>query len=147
MRKPRCISKLNIIREQIKNRSNSVDIELVNKKKERILIDFDKVIHSYHEGWLDGSIYGYPIQGSKESIEHLIKIYDIYIFTSRISKEQENYEAQKLMISDWLNKYHIPYTDITSDKLSAVVYIDDRGVRFEGNWLQTMLQLKQILKF
>ena len=54
------------------------------------MIDFDATIHSYHNGWSNGVIYGYPIEGSVESITELKnKGYEIVIFTARLAKQTE----------------------------------------------------------
>lgn len=36
------------------------------------------------------------------------------------------------------------YPDNTPGKLSAVAYIDDKAIRFEGNWPKTLRQLARI---
>ena len=50
----------------------------------------------------------------------------------------------KELIRNWLKKYDVSYTvsDIVHIKPNAVVYIDDKGLRFE-NWSDTMNNLKR----
>ncbi len=114
----------------------------------RIMIDFDQTIHSYHEGWSDGVIYGYPLKGAKEAIEQLKSTgYEIIIFTARLSETQEfEKNRRKKEISEWLDKYEILYDDITSDKLPALCYIDDKAIRFEGCWMEALNNVEQIIK-
>jgi len=114
----------------------------------RIMIDFDQTIHSYHDGWSDGVIYGHPLKGAKETIEHLKSIgYEIIIFTARLSEAQEfEKNRRKRLISEWLDMHEILYDDITSDKLPAMCYIDDKAVRFEGCWMEVLQKVEQIIK-
>lgn len=117
-----------------------------NKSKlGRILIDLDGVIHSYEEGWKDGSLYGDVIQGAKETIDKLSIDYEIVIFTSRLSQEAQNEETikeQKRLISEWLGKNNVYFDHITADKLPAILYIDDNAIRFDGNWEEVLENLK-----
>lgn len=110
--------------------------ELINRENKRLMIDFDGVIHSYHEGYKDGTIYGYVLEGAKETIDELSKNYQIVIFTTRVSEAQneESIDQIKKDIEDWLNKNEVYFDFITSDKLAAEAYIDDKAYRFENNW-------------
>lgn len=106
--------------------------------KKRIMIDFDGVIHSYDNGWQNGKIYGKVINGTKEAINYLRdKGYEIVIFTTRASESHNINPKSKELISDlenWLKQNNIYFDKITSEKIGAVVYIDDRAIRFENNW-------------
>jgi len=53
-----------------------------------LCIDFDGVIHSYHLGFHDGTIYGYPIEGSLDAVRELSKKYKIIIFTAKAKKDR-----------------------------------------------------------
>ena len=107
----------------------------------RILIDFDQTIHKYTNGWDDGIIYDEPIEGAKESINKLREDgYEVIIFTSRLSEAThglEGVENQRQMIKEWLDDHDIKVDGMTSEKLPAEFYIDDRAVRFDvdkGGW-------------
>ena len=105
----------------------------------RILIDFDGVIHRYSKGWNGGEIYDPPIGGAKQFIDRFRNElgYEVVIFTSRLSELSNGTKEvikQKIKINEWLDKYKIEVDDMTSEKLSAVLYIDDRAYRFEGQW-------------
>ena len=49
------------------------------------------------------------------------------------------------LIADFLHKHHLPYdeliTSMSMDKPIADVYIDDRGIRYENNWLEIARRL------
>lgn len=95
--------------------------------RKTIVFDFDGVIHKYSKGWQDGSIYDEPVEGIKELIDELRKTYDVVIVSTRC----RDLKCQ-LEMRDWLNKYHIEVDDYTSIKVPALMYIDDRGICFNG---------------
>ncbi len=110
----------------------------------RILIDFDQTIHSYDNGWKDGVIYGNVIKGTKEAINILKEKYEIVIFTARLSQINENTEEAKQQIEEWLREQNIYFDLVTADKMPAHFYIDDKAIRFEGNWNDILTKIKQI---
>jgi len=104
-------------------------------ERKRLMIDFDGVIHEYTE-WNDGKLNG-PISGAKEAIDKLKEDYDIIIFTTRASKTENGPEVTEQLIKDvgdFLDQHNIYFDLITADKMGAQAYIDDKGIRFEGDW-------------
>jgi len=115
----------------------------MNKKK--ILVDLDRTLHQYSEGWSDGTVYDPPIAGAREAMNELKERgYEIVIFSARTGKSKPDWKEQERMVREWLIKYDIPFDMITSEKLPAEFYIDDRAVRFEGNWAATLQVIKQL---
>lgn len=108
-----------------------------------IALDFDGVIHRYSKKWHDGTCYDVPMEGTSEALKELMKYHTVFIFSTR-SPEQ---------ISDWMSvnlpefKTEIITTlgfwqkegilGITNLKLPAMIYVDDRGLRFT-NWKDTL---------
>jgi len=110
-----------------------------------IALDFDGVIHAYSRGWQDGSIYDEPLPGALDGIRTLQKYFAVYVHTSRDALE----------VCRWLEERGVPSTVdippdcvyqfwespkivlVTNRKLPAVLYVDDRGLRFQ-DWPQTM---------
>lgn len=118
--------------------------------RERVMVDFDGVIHDYKNGWQDGSIYGELIEGTKEAIDTFRELgLKITIFTTRASRahngpaERDNLVSQ---VENWLHEKDIYFDEITSEKLGAIAYIDDRGIRFENNWSDITNKIKDLIK-
>jgi hypothetical protein len=99
-----------------------------------IAVDFDGVIHDYYLGWFNKHIYGPPMPGALEGLKRLMKIYAVFIFTSRDPDQ----------VAEWLTKQGFEVTTetpetfwseqgrllVTQRKLAAVAYIDDRAHKF-----------------
>jgi len=127
---------------------------LVNRENgipKRVMVDFDGVIHSYEKGYQDGNIYGTLNPGTREALEKLKDDgFEIVVFTARVSPKTrddagggkgDTWKEQYLKIADWLMKNNIPFKDITSEKLAAVAYIDDRAIHFDGDWEDVIQKL------
>jgi len=122
-------------------------MEKLNKSTSNaIAVDFDGVIHKYSQGWKDGSIYDPPVEGAKECLSLLVKKgFTVVIFTTRLNPELNddvNLEVNK--VTRWLSSFGfrkgVHYHEITAIKPRAVVYIDDRAMRFI-NWQDAMKRL------
>ena len=116
--------------------------QLVDLEQQRnIGIDFDGVIHNDNKGFHDGTIYGEPIEGSLEAIRKLSSRFNIIIFTAKAKPDRPliNGKNGVELVKEWLNKYGIEkyISEVTSEKPRAILYIDDKGFRFD-NWENTM---------
>lgn len=116
--------------------------------KKRIMIDFDGVINSYDHGWNDGKIIDPLIPNAKESILELHnRGYEIVIFTTRASKTENknNPDIMQNLIS-YLKQNDIYYDFITSEKLGAICYIDDKAIKFtkEKGWNEVLREIELI---
>lgn len=120
-------------------REHSYPDELIN-----IGIDFDGVIHKNSKGYYDGTIYDDPIEGVKESLEQLSEKYTLIIYTTKAKPDRGLINGRRTieLIWEWLNKYDLAkyISKVTSEKPRAVVYIDDKAVRF-NNWTDCMNEL------
>lgn len=121
------------------------------KMKKTIVFDFDGVIHKYRNGWQDGSIYD-------EYNEDIINImyslmtsgYSVAIVSTR----------NPIQISEWWNNHQFPmkatpvindtkfwsnteYIGVFNKKIPALVYIDDRGYRWNGK----LSELKEFIEY
>ena len=123
-----------------------MDLISYNKKQEnennhQIAIDFDGVIHSNSKGYHDGTIYDPPLPGTEEALKQLSKKYKIIIFTCKAKPDRPyiNGKSGTELIEDWLSKYNLlSYIhNITCEKPRSVIYIDDKGYRF-NDWNSTL---------
>jgi len=116
----------------------------------RIMVDFDRTIHKYSQGWKDGSIYDDPVDGAKEALEYLKnKGFEIVIFSSRVSPQtaHENgsdVETEIKKISSWLKLHKIPFDKITAEKLNADAYIDDKAIWIKNDWKSVLKRLENL---
>ena len=122
-------------------------------EQRRAMIDFDGTIHKYSKGYDDGTIYDEPFKDAKDVIDWLKnKGFEIVIFTTRASKENSmetggdhNKETQN--IENWLKDNGIYFDRITSDKLAADFYIDDKSITIkDGNWKNVLKAVKKGMK-
>ena len=109
--------------------------------RQTICIDFDNVIHSYG-GWDSGQgpghITGTVIPGAKEAIAELRRDYKIIVLSARASSP-----AGARGIARWLKEHGIEVDHITAIKLPAIVYVDDRALRFEGDWADVLQWIRE----
>ena len=101
--------------------------------KPAISIDLDGVLDNYTR-YEDNSIPKIR-QGAKEFIQKLNESgYNLVLFTNR-----KPLSASKWLIENDLDKY---FSDVTNIKPMAIIYIDDRALKFEGDYNKTLNQIK-----
>lgn len=100
--------------------------------KPTICVDFDGVLNNY-KGY-DGVNLGTPRKGAKEFLRKLSQDYTVRIFSVRKYTD----------VIVWLNNNGMLdfVDDVTSFKVPAVAYIDDRAVNFDGDYDKTLEQVK-----
>jgi hypothetical protein len=99
---------------------------MMNKKT--IALDFDGVLHSY-AGWNNGALNG-PLPGALGAVNELLKRgYEVKIFSTR----------DRVTIEGWLRQHLFPTLEVCSDKPICVVLVDDRAIRFDGEWTPALL--------
>ncbi|NTV55281.1 MAG: hypothetical protein HGA16_02160 [Candidatus Moranbacteria bacterium] len=93
--------------------------------KERIVsIDFDGVLSKY-DGWKGEDILGDPFPGAKEFVLRLIETgYTPVVFTTR----------KAVRVKPWLSEFGFPDIEVTDRKYPSLAYIDDRCIRFDGDF-------------
>jgi hypothetical protein len=121
--------------------------KVVNDQSKNLGIDFDGVIHNDNLGFHDGTVYGEPIEGSLESIKLLSEFFNIIIFTAKAKKDRPLIDGKSgaELVEEWLLKHNVLkyISEITAEKPRALLYVDDKGFRFE-NWQDTMKFIKSI---
>ena len=105
-----------------------------NRSRPRICVDFDGVLNTY-VGWKGREELYKPREGVYEFLEELDSKFNVVIFTTRNSK----------LVWDWLKKYHLDFfvDEVTDIKVGAVVYIDDRALKFNGDYAETLSELEE----
>lgn len=130
-----------------------------------IAVDFDGVIHAYSKGWLDGSLYDDPVPGAIESLNVLMVEYSVYVHTTRRPGDVGSWLKpygfdvttddtcpscrgtsgiscpiclSSGMLLFWNERGKLL---VTPRKLPALVYVDDRGLRFTGSWDRALSDL------
>lgn len=96
-----------------------------------VAVDFDGVLHSYISPWVDAeTIPDPPVEGAIAWLTEIAQHFTVVIFTTR---------GQTLMgqvaVRDWLYNWGFEGTKdlrVTAEKPPALIYLDDRGYRFEG---------------
>lgn len=102
-------------------------------------VDFDGTLFPFGELFASNE----PEPGAVEAVRALKDAgWTIVILTSRLSwrwilEEGESFAGQEGYVRQQLDRHGIPYDLITSEKVPAEVYIDDRAIRYEGGqWPQ-----------
>ena len=121
-----------------------------HENNNQIAIDFDGVVHGNSKGFHDGTVYDPPIDGAVDAIKWFkSEGYDIVLFTAKVKPDRPlvNGKTGEELIWSWLSDYGIEtyIKEITCEKPRALVYIDDRGIRFES-WESTLETFKKIRK-
>lgn len=95
-----------------------------------IACDFDGVLHSYSTPWIDAAtIPDLPVEGAIDWLNEIISDFEVVILTTRGDQPGGNDAVQA-----WLREhgYTGPDLRVTSHKVPALIYLDDRAVRFMG---------------
>jgi hypothetical protein len=108
-----------------------------------ICVDFDGVIHSYERGWQNGEIYGTVVPGFFEWVERVRDHFKLVIYSSR-SKDDDGVTAMGVWLhkqrNDWIkaggqrNPTEVLEIEFAHEKPPAFLTIDDRAIRFDGDW-------------
>lgn len=100
--------------------------------KRTVVFDFDGVIHSYKSGWKGAAVIpDPPVPGIDRALKNIHDAgYETVIVSTRCATGNG-----KKALWEWLVKYGIDdYIDrVCTVKPPAIVYIDDRAIRFDGN--------------
>ena len=110
-------------------------------------IDFDGVIHKNSKGYYDGTIYDDPIEGTFEGLKKLSEKYTLILFTTKAKPDRGLINGRNTidLIWEWLKKHNLDQfiSKVTSEKPRAVVYIDDKALRFT-DWDQCLTNLESL---
>lgn len=117
--------------------------------RKTIAVDFDGVIHTYEDGWRDGTIYGSVVEGCREALQRLMNTgCDIVIYSTRTDPKDVGGVLQSGQLAEmhrWLTENKVPFTRIHfgAGKPLSWAFIDDRAIRF-NSWVQTLDDLRNM---
>ena len=98
----------------------------INNFKRKILIDLDGVLNQYGKEKYDENYIPKIKDGAVEFLEKLSEFGHLYLFTSR-----NLMLSVKWLIDNNIDKY---FKDVTNVKIPSFIYIDDRTIRFKGDF-------------
>jgi len=103
--------------------------------KKKIYIDFDGVLNNY-AGWKGSADLFEPLLGSNKFLYSLSTIFEVYIFTTR----------NTMLVTEWLIKHNlrIYVSGVTNVKEPAYAYVDDRAVKFDGDYEKVIKELAEL---
>lgn len=112
--------------------------------RKTVSIDFDGVIHGYSRGWADGTCYDDPVPGAFDFIRQCMERYCVFVLTTRdvivvqryFEKFAGDIETVARSFPDMIFWNLENQVLITNRKLAAEWYIDDRAIRFRGDWTE-----------
>lgn len=112
----------------------------MTEKRWTVAVDFDGVIHSYRSEWVNAhTIPDSPVPGAIEWLYQTIQKFDVVIYSTRC----KTWRGRRAMRA-WLKRYAqglwwealgsrgLEDVTMSSGKPPALIYIDDRGYRFNG---------------
>jgi hypothetical protein len=111
-----------------------------------LLLDFDGCVHSYKSGWQGVTIIpDPPVEGVFEWLETALIHFDVYIYSAR-SSDPKGREAMYEYVKTHAGLLAMQIKFV-SEKPSAFLTIDDRCIRFDGNWSDPRFDPQELLKF
>lgn len=108
----------------------------MSKFKGTICLDFDGVIHSYVQPWIDATtIPDPPVYGAFEFIQRCIADgYTVAIHSSRSHQLGGTAAMKAWFIEHGFDQETLKLMQFPQEKPPAILYIDDRGFCFTGTW-------------
>lgn len=115
----------------------------VGPKKYTVAVDFDGVLHSYTSPWVDASVIpDPPVAGAADWLNAIREDFEVVIFTTRGNCD-EGREAVRWYLGE-AGVRDAASLVVTHEKIPALVYIDDRALRFDGKNFPTAREVHQL---
>ena len=106
--------------------------------KRTICLDFDGCLHSYTSRWKGPDVIpDPPVDGAAAACRDLRdRGFHVVVFSTRCATNEGI-----MAVRGWLNRHGIEVDDVVNHKPPALVYVDDRAVRFEGDWTRAVAEI------
>lgn len=112
------------------------------KQRYTIAVDFDGVIHRYDTPWVNAhTIPDEPVAGAIEWLIAMVQKFDVVIFSTRCKTWRGRRAVRRWLRRHagtcWNEGLGVPGLEVvklTAVKPPALIYLDDRAVRFEGTF-------------
>ena len=101
-------------------------------EKATIVIDFDTIYEYDNYGYnykKEDKLKGNPYRMVKSSLEELSKFYNIIVYTPRCLTEED-----KELVEEWLDKFEIPYDDVSLTVPPHLTFVSKKVTKFEDRW-------------
>ncbi len=113
----------------------------MSNERKTVAVDFDGVLHQWDGEWRGYHvIQGKPVAGAIEWLSRTIQHFDVMILSTRALTWRGRWAIRAWLREHGGNIYHesmgfigIEDVRITAKKYPALVYLDDRAVRFDGS--------------
>ncbi len=104
-------------------------------RRSTVCVDFDGVLHSYTSPWSGADVIpDPPVEGALAFLAAAVERFDVAVFSAR-SHQQGGVGAMRAwMMAHGLARDVVARLKFPSEKPQAIVYIDDRGWRFDGSF-------------
>jgi hypothetical protein len=114
----------------------------IARLRRTVCLDFDGVLHSYRSGWCGATVIpDPPIHGTRQAVARLREQYRVVVNSTRCHTEEG-----RNAVKDWLHRHDIVVDDVCEHKPPALVYVDDRAVRFRGEWNDVLTEIHEFRK-
>lgn len=116
--------------------------------KKGISLDFDGVIHAHVSPFTHPDVIADdPVEGALDFIRHAINEgWTVHIHTARANDPRAEPAIIAWLLRHGLEHWYIDQMPISAQKRSALIYIDDRGWRFEGKF-PTLEQIESLTQW
>jgi len=139
-----------------------------------LAVDFDGVVHDYKKGWQDGELYGHATPGFFEWYLDTSRKFEIVIHSSRFAEPhmqdlvltwlaeeyaawrdlqpivtRESHEGRTVAVF-YDQREQLPPSiawSLSATKPPAWLTIDDRCIRFDGDWSDGRLAIDGLYRF
>ena len=129
----------------------------MSSQRRTLCLDFDGVVHAYSRGWQDGLLYDVVVPGWFEWAKEAADKFHLVIYSSRSETEagiasMKMWMAERALQADcWDSTNQIcDFLDslqYAASKPAAFLTIDDRCIRFTGDWSAPELQPEALMAF